>query len=246
MPGGIHTLRLLFPFLFLLFLFKTVSGQDSGFGSWNIINLKYMIDDRWSLFGEAQLRSLQFYDDFHYHEFKAGAEVKLHPGVHLALAAGKYDTYGEGGNFVHPKNNEEFRLWPQLVILQSFGILTTEQRYRTEMRFTSNGYRNRFRYRFGVSVPFGNEGMGYKLFQLNASNELFFTDKEPYFERNRFLLSLNYKFSNPATLQLGYLHQFDYKINDESGKNFLVIGVYFDISQKQRGKPINETDLKDY
>ena len=246
MTGKVCHIRSLCPVLLLLFATSAVSGQDSGFGSWNIVNLRYRFDDRWSLFGEAQLRSLHFYDHFHYHEFKAGAEMKLQPGARLALAAGKYDTYGEGGSFVHPKNNEEFRIWPQLVMLQSFGILTIEQRYRAEMRFSSYGYRNRFRYRFGASVPFGNGSKGFKPFHLNASNELFFTDKEPYFERNRFLFSLNYKFSKPATLQLGYLHQFDYKINDESGRDFLVVGIYFDISRAQHGKNIHETDMKDY
>ncbi|MBL0051876.1 MAG: DUF2490 domain-containing protein [Bacteroidetes bacterium] len=88
------------------------------------------------------------------------------------------------------------------------------------MRWTSNGYRDRFRYRLGVSYPFGKERNEYKPYQISASNELFFTDKEPYFERNRLLFAFNYKPSKATTLQIGYLHQFDYKINDETGRLF--------------------------
>jgi hypothetical protein len=33
---------------------------------------------------------------------------------------------------------------------------------------------------------------------------------------------------------LGYLHQFDYKINDETGRDFLQIGCYFDLKLKQK------------
>jgi hypothetical protein len=32
-------------------------------------------------------------------------------------------------------------------------------------------------------------------------------------------------------IQLGYLHQFDYKINDEIGRDFFVIGYYFEFTK---------------
>lgn len=108
-----------------------------------------------SVFGEAQLRSLQFYDDFHYYEYKAGFNYKALKNLKLTLGAGSYQTYKEGGNFVVPKNNNEFRIWPQVILSQKLGAFTVEQRYRAEFRYTSNGYRNRYRYRLGLSYPFG-------------------------------------------------------------------------------------------
>ena len=215
--------------LILLFLGKTFFSfsQDTDLGSWNIINVKYNADKKWSIFAEAQLRSLKFYNFFHYHEFKGGFNYQIHPNLSLTLAAGKYDTYREGGNFVSPKNNDEFRIWPQIILSQSIGSVKIEQRYRAEFRFTSNGYRNRFRYRLGISKPFGREKSGYKPFQINANSELFFTTKEAYFERSRSLLSMSYKMTKQVSFQLGYLYQFDYKINDETGRSFLVTGVYF-------------------
>lgn len=212
--------------------FYTGISQSLDLGSWNILNVKYSINDKWSVFGETQLRSLKFYDNFHYYEYKGGVNYKIHKNVGFTMAAGSYQTYKEGGDFVLPKNNDEFRFWQQIVLSQSIGVLKIEQRYRAELRFTSNGYRNRFRYRLGLSHAFGKDKNGYKPYQISLSNELFFTNKEPYFERNRIQIALNYKISQNMAIQLGYLHQLDYKINDETGRDFLVVGIYYDIAKK--------------
>jgi len=224
---------------------KKGTAQTFDLGSWNILNLKYNLEEKWSAFGEAQLRSLLFYNNFHYYEYKGGINYKVHKNVQLTLGLGSYQTYKEGGDFLLPKNNNEFRLWPQIVLFQSIGNLKIEQRYRTELRWTSNGYRNRFRYRLGASYPFGKEQNESKPYQISVSNELFFTDNEPYFERNRLLLAFNYKSSKTTTLQVGYLHQFDYKINDETGRDFLVIGIYYELFQKYASKPRTNYEIKD-
>lgn len=215
--------------LFFIGIPLATAAQTFDLGSWNILNLKYTPTEKWSVFGEAQLRSLKFYNNFHYYEYKGGVNFKAHKNLTLAIGTGSYQTYKEGGDFVLPKNNDEFRIWPQVLLFQSVGKLKIEQRYRSEFRFTSNGYRNRFRYRLGLAYPFGNERKGYKPFQISASNEIFFTDKEPYFERNRMLLALNYKPTKATTFQLGYLHQFDYKINDETGRDFVQIGYFIEL-----------------
>ena len=231
--------------LVLLFSINSVTAQNFDLGSWNILNIKYNHNEKWSFFGEGQLRSLKFYNNFHYYEYKGGINFKAHKNLKLTLGAGSYQTFNEGGNFVLPKNNDELRLWPQAVLFQSIGKLKIEQRYRSEFRFTSNGYRNRFRYRLGVSYPFGKERDNYKPFQISASNELFFTNTEPYFERNRMLVTLNYKPSKSTTLQIGYLHQFDYKINDETGRDFLQLGYFIEIFKKSEPNSTVDTDIKD-
>ena len=230
--------------VFLLFVSR-LSAQNFDLGSWNILNLKYNVNENVSFFGEAQLRSLKFYKDFHYYEYKGGFNYKIYKNVMLTLGTGTYQTFKEGGNFVLPKNNDEFRLWPQVILSQTAGKFKIEQRYRAEFRFTNNGYRNRFRYRLGLSYPFGKEKNGNKPFQINLSNEVFFTDKEPYFERNRMLIAFNYKTSKVSTLQIGYLHQFDYKINDETGRDFLQVGYFIDIFKKKSSNAIIDTNIKD-
>jgi hypothetical protein len=228
-----------------VFLVNNSGAQHVDLGSWNILNVKYNVDQKWSVFGEAQLRSLKFYDHFHYYEYKGGITCKVHNNAAVSIGAGSYQTYKEGGDFVRPKNNNEFRIWPQLILLQSLGKIKIEQRYRAELRFTSNGYRNRFRYRLAVSYPFGKERQQYKPFQISTSNELFFTDKEPYFERNRIQVAFHYKPSKSASIQVGYLHQFDYRINDETGRDFLQIGYFLEFSRKKLPQSTAENDLKD-
>jgi hypothetical protein len=211
-------------------------AQRDGLGSWNILHVRYVGGERWNAFVEAQLRSLRFYDDFHYHEVKGALEWRTRQGPRLALGAGKYDTYREGGDFVRPKNSDEVRVWPQLILVQQVGRFKVEQRYRMEARFLASGYRNRFRYRLGVSYPFGRESGGERPWAVGASNEIFFTDREPYFERNRLLFHINRRLTPAVSAQVGYLHQFDYRINDETGRDFLVLGFYFDLKREGNAK----------
>jgi hypothetical protein len=221
-----------------------LKGQVADLGSWNILNLKYNYDNKWSAFAETQLRSLKFYNNFHYYEYKGGINYKLNKEVSFTLAAGNYQTYKEGGNFLLPKNNDEFRLWPQFSLTQTIGKLKFEQRYRSEFRFTNNGYRNRFRYRLALMYAFGKQKNDYKPFQLSISNELFFTHKEPYFERNRIQTAFNYRVNKRASIQLGYLHQFDYRINDETGRDFLVIGFYYELFRKENTSTTENKDIQ--
>lgn len=214
----------------LLIIFPTfIQAQTKGMGSWNIFNVKYTVNKKWSLFSEAQLRSLGFYSNFHYHEIKGGANFALNENVLFTLAGGNYQTYSENGNFAFPKNNNEIRLWPQITLNQKIGQLKMEHRYRAELRFTSNGYRNRFRYRLGITFPLSFLDSTQSKLHLTCNNELFFTDNEPYFERNRSFVGIQYKASKKTTLQIGYIHQFDYKINDETGLDFLVLGYYLSL-----------------
>lgn len=112
--------------------------------------------------------------------------------------------------------------------------LKFEHRYRAEQRWTSDGFRNRFRYRFSSVYPLNSKKIEPGTFYLNISDEIFFTNRAPYFERNRFFVKVGHEFSNLFSLQLGYMSQFDYRINDETGRNFLLTIFPFRIrSQKE-------------
>ena len=215
-------------FFLLYFNVFQISAQSTG--SWNILNLRMDLKNRFSLFAEGQLRSLKYYNVFHYHEFKGGLNYKAHKNLLLTMAVGKYDTYREGGNFELPKNNSEIRLWPQVLILQEINKFKIENRFRTEMRFTSQGYKNRFRNRLGLVYPIFPK----KNIELGVFNELFFTNNEPYFERNRLSVNVFYKPGPANSFMVGFLNQFDYKINDETGKNFVQIGYYHSILRKKK------------
>jgi len=223
-------------FLALVFLtcVPLISSCQSDLGTWNILNVKYSLNKKISFFGEGQIRSLSTYNQFHYHEYKGGFNYKPSQQIMLTLGFGDYDTYREGGNFESPKNNDERRLWPQITLYQTIGKVKIEQRYRSESRFSPGIYRNRFRYRFGISIPFGKDKEGAKPFQFIVNNELFFTNTAPYFQRNRFLIATQYRINKYLSTQVGYLSQFDYRINDETGRQFLQIGLYIDLQRLEK------------
>jgi len=86
-------MRLLNLLISFIILTSIAFSQSSDLGSWNILNLKYSPTEKLSFFGEAQLRSLRFYNHFHYYEFKGGINYSLHKSVTLSLGAGSYQTY---------------------------------------------------------------------------------------------------------------------------------------------------------
>jgi hypothetical protein len=222
--------KIAFVFFSFLIISTNVDAQKSALGSWNIMNVKYKSTEKLSFFGEAQIRSLKFYNNFHYFEYKGGVNYSFFKNAVFTLGLGSYQTFNEVGNFTLPKNNDEFRIWPQITLSQNIGDLKIEQRYRLESRFTSKGYRNRFRYRVNCLYAFGKNNSNFKPFIISVNNELFFTNKEPYFERNRLQASFMYKMNKNVAFQIGLLNQFDYKINDETGKNFLVVGCFFELN----------------
>ncbi len=135
-----HIAKLLFYFISSIWLFSISTLFSQEIGSWNTLNIRYTIDEKLTLNGEGQIRSLNFYNTFHYFEYKTWVNYKFLPNAIVSLGIGNYQTFNENGNFRLPKNNNEVRIWPQLTLNQKLGALNIEQRYRVESRFTTNGY----------------------------------------------------------------------------------------------------------
>ena len=226
--------------IIFLGLISCNSFSQDGHGSWNIANFTLKINPKWSAFAETQLRSLSFYNEFHYYEFKTGANYKLDADFSITSGIGSYNTFSEGGNFTRPAQNQETRTWLQLTMKNPLKFLTFEHRYRAEQRFTSNDYKNRFRYRLSAILPINNQKVIPKTFYVSAWNELFFTDKEPFFERNRYFVGCGYEFSDNIAIQTGYIHQFDYRINDETGRDFFNIAFLYTVNLNKKN-PTNYT-----
>lgn len=215
----------------LNFIFSFVVGlplmAQGGLGTWNILNIRSELNSKWSIFAEGQIRSLSFYNQFHYYEVKGGFQYRLDKNFTAAVGIGSFDTYLAGGNFTQIVNDET-RIWQQIQMNMPFHRLRFEHRYRAEQRLTSNGFRNRFRYRLGCVLPINRPTMTVGTLYLNMWNELFFTNKAAYFERNRLGLIAGYNVNPRLSLQMGWVHQFDYRINDETGRDFLQISFLVD------------------
>lgn len=228
--------------IFLSCIIFSLKSQRDLIGTWNILNINYQQKSHWSFFGEGQIRSLSFYDQFHYYELKGGFNYIHNDQFIASMCLGKYDTYREGGNFVTPKNSNEFRIWPQLLFKQTIDRFKIEHRYRIEIRITDNGTKNRFRYRLAVAYPFGKKVDDKSRYSFQINNEIFLTNRAPYFERNRFGLNLVTHLNKQTSLLIGYIQQFDYNLLDETGRDFFQIGLYFDIKSKnfKKNQSFNE------
>ena len=227
----------------ILLLFSIPIFSQDNLGSWNILNINLKANAKWSIFAESQIRSLSFYNEFHYYELKTGITYKMGEDLSATSGFGSYNTFSEGGNFKTPMQNKEIRTWFQFNIKNQKQFFLIEHRYRAEQRFTSNGFRNRFRYRLGVTIPINSLKTEPKTFYLSIWNEVFLTNNEPFFERNRLFLGFGYEINKNLTVQTGYIYQFDYKINDETGRDFINLGLYynFDLIKNKEKKFIPAT-----
>ena len=227
-------------FLIAAFFITVTVQSQNGIGSWNTLNINVKIHKKWSIFAEGQVRSLLFYNNFHYYEVKGGGVFKLTKNFSLTSGIGSYNTYGENGNFQIPMQNKEIRTWLQINIKQPIGRVLFENRYRMEQRFTSNGYRNRYRIRVGATIPINEPVIKPKTIYAIGWNELFFTNNEPFFERNRSFMGVGYELNESLAMQIGYIYQFDYKINDETGRDFFNLSFLynFDLTKSKTSKNI--------
>lgn len=187
---------------------------------------------------EGQVRSLGFYERWHYYELKGAINYNFNPHYAFAAGFGTYNTYTEGGNFQRPIVREELRNWQQLVMNQPEGWLRVEHRYRAEQRFTNVGFRNRFRYRLQLVKPIRISGEAKAPFFVFFWNEIFLTDRATYFERNRLFVGAGWRVNPGFTLQSGWLRQFDYNTKDEIGKNFLQVSFSLHFSAKAEETPV--------
>ncbi|MBK6524158.1 MAG: DUF2490 domain-containing protein [Crocinitomicaceae bacterium] len=220
-------MRKLFLYLFLI----SSNSLLAQLGSWNILTVRTDLSDRWSLTAEGQIRSLRFYNDFHYFEYKTGASFNINESFSAGVLVGHYRTYSEGGTFYEPIQSNELRTCFQITMKQTVHRFKFEHRYRIEQRFTSNGYRNRFRYRIGVNIPLNKET---KKWNVIVWNEIFMTNTAPYFERDRFFAGFGINLTRQFSLQTGYVRQFDYNLTDEIGRDFFQIGFQFEIGGKNQ------------
>ncbi len=228
---------IIFFIIFLVFAQKKIFAQENDLGAWNIYNARFEIDSKWSIFFEPQIRSLSFYKNFHYYEMKCGVNYRLNKNFGFAVGGGDYNTFKSGeGDFITPMQNKEFRTWIQVNMYNYLDKLKIEHRYRAEQRFGTNSYRNRFRYRLALTLPLFKHNVEKNTFYTTISNELFLGDEAPFFQRNRFFVGVGYEFTPFLAVQMGLMNQFDYSVDDETGKNFLQISILMDFKSQRKNK----------
>lgn len=213
----------------LLLVQGIACAQKSHFGSWNVINTRITLAPRFEAFNELQLRSQSFYKDHFYYEVKGGISYFINKNFSFLAGAGRYITYSDPGSFTKPITGNEFRFWQQLTMNNYLEKIKFEHRYRVEQRWFKTGYRNRFRYRLNAAVPIGHNKIEPRTPYVAAFNEIFLTNKAPYFERNRVFVGGGYQINNYIGIQPGYVYQYDYRNGNGAGKHFFQLTLMLDL-----------------
>lgn len=232
--------------IFIIFFFTQVVlfAQNDKTGSWNIANLTYHLNNKFALYTEVQARSQLLINDFFYHEFKGGIFYYLPRNNSLFFGFGNYETYTFPGDFKRPVTANEYRIWEQFVLNNNIGRIKIEHRYRIEQRWINSKYFNRFRYRLNPVVPLNNSTMLPRTFFVTAFEEVFFTDKTPYFIRNRVFAGVGYEFTKLFIFQIGFIRQFDYRTSDEgSGKNYIQSSLMFNVNHTKIKREVHPSNM---
>lgn len=218
----------------LLFHFTTYAQTDV-LGGWYLVNFNYHISKKLTLYTEVQTRSQHVLDDFYYRELKTGVNYRLKDNMSVFIGFGNYKTYTSPGNYEKPIEVNENRLWEQFVYTTNLSRINIENRIRLEQRWQNGNYNNRLRYRLFLSIPVNHPKIQDKTFFPIVFDEVFFTNKEPYFLRNRIFGGAGYRFSKVVTVQAGFLRQSDFFANGGSvGKNFLTTSLLLSAGRKQK------------
>lgn len=220
-------------------------AQNTKLGGWDIASFMINPNNTFSIWLETQTRSQKLASDFFYHEFKGGLVYNFPKKNSVMLGIGDYKTYSWPGNFKTPMQSKEFRIWEQLVLNNNIDRVKIEHRYRIEQRWVNGEFRHRFRYRINPVVPLNHATVTARTVYITAFDEVFFTNRSPYFERNRLFAGAGYQFSKLLALQVGWIRQYDYRKNDDgSGKNFLQTSLlfYLDKSTVKREHQPNTLD----
>ncbi len=181
-------------------------AQQSKFGNWLIYFGNGKINDKWSIWTEAQYRSYNIIDDREQLLLRTAAMYNITPDATIAqgyaFVSGRvYDAAGK------ITNTTEHRLYQQVLLKQRLNRVNLSHRYRIEERFLKDRFRVRFRYFLSANIPINKNKMEKGAAYFSAYNEVFLNADKPVFDRNRLYGGLGYVFSNKFRMEAGAMTQ---------------------------------------
>lgn len=235
-----HTLKRLFLTALIPLGYYSANAQnDNNLGSWNVFIIKDQISKKISFNGEFNFRSNTFHSTYDYCEYKVGLGYSFTKNFGIAVGTGGYNTSLTGSFLTTQPSQKEFRTWLDFLLKNSYKRLNFDHRGRIEQRFTNTGYKNRLRYRLTLIVPVNKPTLADKTFFLASSDELFFGQSNPCYEKNRFYVGAGYKLNENFTFHAGNMRQIDYKKNNYVGKNYLQLMIIYNITNKIHDKDLS-------
>lgn len=225
--------------LFTAVLFiVTINGFAQSFdktGSWGLITvvLPGSVDHRWGGYMELQTRTNEMlFKQFYYTEIKGGVSYNFSNNFSALIGTGRYTTYNYKDVDAGPTIKED-RLWEQFTLLEYFDRIKIENRVRIEQRWLNSAYRNRFRYRLNLIVPFNHPKIQAGTVFTSVFDEVFFNNKAPNFERNRISATLGYQFTKAISLQAGWMNQYNNLPASTNDKNNMMVVFIYNIQRRK-------------
>ncbi|MCZ8354763.1 MAG: DUF2490 domain-containing protein [Cyclobacteriaceae bacterium] len=231
---------------------KDISYQNHG---WIMYFGNHKLTDKISLHTEYQFRRADGFSDWQQSLTRIGIDYKLKDNATLTGGYGYIVTFPYGEQPIADKFHEH-RIWQTLTVTQRVGRFYFNHRYRLEQRwledrkqnqttqeFEYDGYtfRQRFRYRFLVTLPLTKPNLDPGCIFASVYDEPFLQFGKNfglnYLDQNRLYAALGYVVNSNCNLQLGYMNQYIVKSDAkraESNHTMQVAITYnFDFRKRQ-------------
>jgi hypothetical protein len=204
--------------------------------AWVVYQGNHLLNDRFSIHTEYQFRRHQYFSEPQQSLTRIGLDYALSKKVMVTAGYGWIVTYPYGQFPVSYQNNEH-RIWQQLILSDQHGRFYTDHRYRLEQRFIetkklhSNGdfkhddyiFRQRIRYRFNVIYPINKPTLTNHTLFAYVNDEIFLGFGKGIgrniMDQNRLMAGLGWKLNNHITFQSGYLNQYLQKPDGDRREN---------------------------
>ena len=202
---------------------------------WFSITTTTKVSQKLSVILEGQFRTQSF--DPQQYQLRTALDIKLNDHFSIVPLGYVFTWNYKYGKQPTTFENDEHRLWQQVMYKHKIGRVKIDHRLRFEERFIQvhseqndvlidEGYTNkqfRIRYRFMARVPLNHTTIEPKTYFLSFYDEAFMsrgkkvTFHEP--DQNRVFAGLGYEFSKKVTVQGGLLYQMLIKSNGAKQEN---------------------------
>lgn len=270
MTKRITKISIYFILMFLPFIGETQTTNprdyvnNKMFWTETIINGK--IKNKWRYQLDYQYRRQAYSEDFadknHMNPFQNNFQQVIRPWIHyqaspnvrLSLSPlGWWGTWNPSTSATGAHTYQpEFRICPQVTLIQKIGRIEFSQRYRMEYRIIgtkvsysdgdkagafTDGYtfpdanrKLRFRYFVRAIIPLTHKEMSANTLYTNIFNEVFISGgknvgNSNLLDQNRTFAGLGYRFKKPVRIELGCLLQEAFRFNNAKKNNVEQNGI---------------------
>lgn len=218
-------------FIFVYTISNAQNRQhDDNFNTWLVYSGNHKFSNKFGLHLEYQLRRSNFLINKQQHLPRVGIIYYLNNQIRFTLGYAFIQSQPYG-SFAPTIAFPEHRIWQQMQINNSYGIVDLQHRFRMEQRFIKLPtkieeqlvlgdfvYSNRTRYLLRATFNvFKNKSSNIKNVYFAAQNEIFINFgknvKLNIFDQNRIYVGIGYKIPKFGNIELGYMEHTLFRAN---------------------------------